>query len=299
MQMRRVRNASVLMILGLPGVIHASDVTPVVRVNWRDRPIPKGCVVLPGDEDVSSRQLKVVNSVDAPMEFVLYTIDASSLETSEFFVSGMVRWENCAGMGELGLACEYDDGSIERHYDSNIRRGSFYRRIMGGSGDWGQYAIGPGRCRSDRKQLRRFSLILRIPGPGTFYLGPSQVFEGDRFVFWYGQPGEWWGTGSFTVSLLPLVMINIVLGMVIFRRKAESALVIKRIWMLAGACAALGIVGLAMGVVAFAMGQPFHVWLNCVFYGLFAGAFSVGWLRRARGIDSTVAPPGPVQAAIA
>jgi len=228
------------------------------------------------------------------------TLDSPGIKASRYAITGQICYEDVEGQGYLEMWSYFPDGS---HYFTRTEasRGPM-KRLEGNSG-WRDFSL-PFIINEGSARPSRLLVNVVLPGRGTVHLGPLHLVEYADDEDPLGVPGQWWDEqsggwiGGISGSVLGCLggLIGLLSGLGRARRLVLG---------LAGAICLVGVLILAAGVTALALGQPYGVWYPLVLLGglctaVMGGMLPVLWrryqqieLRRMAAMDAAAGQGEP------
>ncbi len=256
--------------------------------------LPEG-EILPVDNDINVKPLKLQNTRNQPIIFHILTVDQPNLTQRYFALTGMIRYNQIQGIGHLGMYIYYseEEKSLQRTFGTEGPM-----RQLAGSSDWRPFMLLIKR-KGDPPQLPyKLKFEVFLPGTGTVYLSPIRLVQfadqvacdtfikslshssGVKNVWWTNRTAGWIGAiGGASIGLLG-ALIGILNGMGKGKLVVITALRLLLIF---------GCVSLGAGIFALIQSQPYAVYYPLLLPGVLCTILSLslyrGIIRRFEQIE--------------
>lgn len=261
MPSRTIQNTAALVLVLLPAIASAEEL--LREVDWASAKPAEGIVeVLDG-----TSWLRLENEGDDPRAFRLTVLESPEITQPRYALAGEVRYEGVQGEGYLEMWNVFPDGS--RYFTRSMAPSGPLKRLSGD--EKGRYFVLPFTILSSSNRPVRLEVNVHLPGKGTVWVGPLRLFQYDESGDPSAVPGAWWSLqtgiwlGALGGSLLGIFAG--LLGWLGARGRARS-LVLGGMAVMIGVGAFL----LVLGIVGFALGQPYEV----AYPAALLGAIAVG-----------------------
>ena len=277
--MNRSRKVLLALACGLLLPRTASSEEVVRSIRWQElaaaNMLTSGTVVA-ASEGVDGPALRVVHDGRAPNTFLLLTVERPGITAARYALKGRVRYENVADGSYLEMWNHLPEGAF---FSRTLAQSGPMRRLDGSSG-WRAFAL-PFFNREGGSPPTKLVFSLVMAGAGTVEIGSVELvqFSADEDVF--ADPAAWWSDrqagilGGIVGSALGI--LGALIGWLGSAGRAKG-LVLGTL----KAFAWLGICALALGVLAFAVNQPYAVYYPLVLLGAISAALGFSLPRTAR-----------------
>jgi len=245
--------------------------------SWAALRAAEGVEVLPHDARVPFDRARIVNHGGQPMKVRLLTIEKPAIVWPTYAISGHVRYEGVEGRAYLQMMSFFPDGecSFARSLAASGPMGAFE-----GTSGWRPYLL-PFFHHEGAPGPERLVVMLVLPGRGEVVLGPLALAEYRAGVDPLEAADGWWGRrgGGLVGGLLGGLVgcLGALIGVLGARGKARGFVLGAMKAMLLG-----GAVLSAVGILALARSQPFHVWWPLLLVGGLCVVLSAGLLPTVR-----------------
>jgi hypothetical protein len=205
------------------------------------------------------------------------TLEPTGISQPVYALRGEVRYTNVSPESFLEMQSYFpDDGPF---YTRTLAEGGLLRTIEGMS-DWREFVL-PFYGADGEPAATKLELNLVLTGPGRVELRPLRLIEYDAGEDPMRAAGAWWGDrpGGLIGGVLGAVLgcLGALIGVLAGTGRARAI----TLGLLVG-MGGLGIVLLAAGVVALAVGQPYGVFYPLVLSGLIASILGFALLPGVR-----------------
>jgi len=232
--------------------------------------------IVPAGGEAPFERLAVEGTGEASTHTVA-TLTKPPITTSTYAIAGQVRCEGVEGQGYLEVWSHFPDGG--RHFSRTMAA----RGPMGclkGSAPWRRFVL-PFHAKGGGPAPEKLVLNVVLPGRGRVELGQVALVEYAPGEDPLAQPGQWWGerTGGLIGGLLgaSLGLLGAAVGLLAGRGLARGFVLGA---MRAGVV--VGLVALAVGIVAVVQSQPYAVYYPLLLVGLLCLVLPLGLLRTIR-----------------
>lgn len=236
-----------------------------------------GAEIFSGQPPAPTDQLKIENHQDAPQAVTLLVLDDPGITQAQYAVTGQVRCESVQGKGYLELWSHFPDGS--RAFSRTLARSGLLQDLEGSSA-WRPFSL-PFSLAGRTDRPSRLVVNVVLPGRGTVYLGPLRLAQYADDQDPLRVAGQWWReqTAGMVGGILGSVLgcLGGLVGGLSGMGKARRLV----LGLMATTCA-LGVVSLAVGVVALICRQPYAVWFPPLMVGVLATVIMGGLLPSVR-----------------
>lgn len=267
--------ASSLIMLGFASVALSEEL--VREISWAE--LDKAGQLL-GGEVQPDGTLKIVNPDGQANTVAIAVLKNPGVTALRYAIVGKVRYEKVEAESILEMWNYFPNGGF---YFSRMFGATGPMRSIEGTSDWRTFCL-PFFSQEGTGSPDRLEMNLVFGGGGTVYLGPARLLqytEGEDPLAMASRlqapPGAWWD--NRTAGLIGAVegiilgclgtLIGVLGGLGRARRFVMALLV------LATLC---GVAGLALGVVALGLGQPFAVCHPILLGGVITAVVSGGLL---------------------
>jgi hypothetical protein len=221
--------------------------------------------------------LQVTSAESGGLRVTLAVIDAPGISTRDYAVRTRVRGDAVEGTAYLEMWNYF--GGDEAYFTRTLSSSGPMRTISGNEG-WRQ-AILPFHLRQDSEKPHRLSVSVVLPGKGTVYVGPLTLVEFDPGEDPLRDPGAWWSevAGGFGGGIAGAVLglWGAATGILVGRKKARNVVVYGSLTVMIA-----GLAGVAAGIAALLLGQPYPVFYPLLLLGGLASVLPFALLARIR-----------------
>jgi hypothetical protein len=227
--------------------------------DWRDlsAQIPNSQIVSMDGISV----LKIENTNDAPLQVSLFEISNPPISSLTYAVSGQIKYENVRGNGYLEMWNYFPrtqpNTSETKYFPRTLGESGAMGKITGSS-DWRQFSLPFDRTGASNPPSR-LDINLFLAGRGTVYLQPATLVEFKTKTSWWSarQSGMIGGVGGAIIGCF-----GSLIGILGAKGKARNfVLTMLKIFI------GVGILLLAVGIIAIASKQPYAVWYPLILPG--------------------------------
>ena len=232
--------------------------------------------IVPADGETPFDRLVVDGTAEASARTVA-TLTKPPIVASTYAIAGQVRCEGVEGKGYLELWNHFPGGG-RRFSRTLAARGPM--GCLEGTSPWRRFVL-PFHAKGGGPAPEKLVLNVVLPGRGRVELGRVALVEYAPGEDPLAQPGQWWGerTGGLIGGVLGALMglLGAAVGVLASRGAARGfALGAMR------AMLVVGVVALAVGIVAVVQSQPYGVYYPLLLIGVLCSALPLGLLRTIR-----------------
>ena len=202
-----------------------------------------------------AEQLKIENSEPGPKTIAILQLDRPGVTAAQYALVGRVRYENVATASYLEMWNHFPGG---KRFFTRTLADSGPLGSLQGSSEWRPFWL-PFKVLREQAGPEKLEVNLVLAGKGTVYLGPLRLVQCTGPMDPPGVAGQWWGerTGGW-VGGLGGGLIGILGGLI--GTLAGLGKARRLVLGLTAALLALGVVGLAAGLLALSLSQPYAVY---------------------------------------
>ena len=252
-----MRTATVLTSLALlAGQISAQntlrEITPqeILKANEQI-----GGKLLPCDDAGGGQMLKVHVAAKQPYIIPLITIEDPRITAATYAIEGRVRHEDVEGKGYLEMWNHFPKGA--RYFTRALApRGPL--KALKGASPWRRFVL-PFHIKGNDARPEKLVLNLVLPAGGTVYLSSMQLIEYPEGTDPMAARGQWWSDRVGGIIGAFIGVIGGCLGALVGGLSARGK-GMRFVMPAMTASAAVGVVLLALGLVALLSEQPYGVW---------------------------------------
>jgi len=237
------------------------------EIKWSDPnlrgKLTAGEVIEP-NTDCPFAQLRLQNSQNEKTTLAVLTINDPCITTTNYALTGQVRYSGANGMGYLEMLNYFPEGKM--YFSRTVDDSG---PMLSGSTNWLSFTL-PfyiGDATKVRPVKLDFNIVLM--GPGTVYLGPLKLvqFEKGESAATSGAKNAWWTdrTGGLVGGITGSVIgfIGFIIGISCWLGIAR-----KLCFSLLGLMFAFGVISLVMLLVALFFSQPYAVYYPLLLMGV-------------------------------
>lgn len=259
----------------------AASVAPM-PVNWNPMLPDESPVTVEWQESEKTRILKVVNTAEAPIFVTLATIEKPPIESEFYGIDGRVKYEIEGAPGILEMWNHFpgkDGGQPTAHFSRTMANDGLLKNLSGRS-DWRDYRL-PFNAKGSHAHPSKLVINLHFASKGTVYLEPATLREFKNFGEMVTAAGAWWSvTWSGWIGGGLGALFGCFGGLLgLLSRKGQA-----RGFVLGSSCVmmVIGVVFLLVGITAFAVSQPYHVFYPFLLLGVILSVVMFGTRKQMR-----------------
>ena len=231
-------------------------------------------LALLGAGSAAADALEGLFEVHGPATAQVFVVEAPAVSDDQYAITGRVAYQSVEGDAYLEMWSEFPDGS--RYFSRTLDERGPMAKLRGSSPE--RAFVLPFFLRPDSPRPVRLEVNVVLPAGGRVVLRELRFGSGAAALstpgaWWSDQTGGWVGGAAGGAVGLFGALIGTLCSLGRGRRFVLAGLL---------ALGVSGLVLLATGLAAFALGQPYGVWYPLLLLGVLAPVLAFSLLKTAR-----------------